>query len=265
MIGLLSSVNNPLLGKYIEAIEKVANAAKVCLILDPKPMSARDISIIHYRTRGFFRNDFDRVTRMQMEECWLQTLDVAHIYADIMKSELALSCDFLINIGTPRKLKAEFLDLFDGGVINIHPGFLPNYRGSSAVEWSLLERSGIVNTIHYMDPEYDSGPIIAHCPVHISTSDDYFDIRIKVHLQSISLVSQLVSQLTSGLVKGYTSFKQSHIHSDPRSPVTSEQLSEVIKRCANGFVNIGLQLPEGLIYHDYFKCNSMGDELPNAN
>jgi len=46
------------------------------------------------------------------------------------------------------------------GVINIHLGFLPEIRGMSSPEWSLLQGVPVGITIHYMDSGIDTGRIL---------------------------------------------------------------------------------------------------------
>ena len=43
----------------------------------------------------------------------------------------------LFNVGTPRKISEDLIKFVDHGILNVHPGVLPKYRGCSAVEWSL--------------------------------------------------------------------------------------------------------------------------------
>ena len=74
----------------------------------------------------------------------------------------------MISIGTPRKISKELIDAIPQGIINIHPGYLPHFRGCSAVEWSLLEGFPITNTLHYMSEDYDSGDIIGIYRVNIN-------------------------------------------------------------------------------------------------
>lgn len=198
-------------------------------------MSSRDIEIVHRRTQSFFvRKKVNKEHSDKLFGYRLNEFNVAHTYDEMSKFVASRSCSVLINIGTPRKLSSQFIDLFDDGVINIHPGYLPLYRGSSAVEWALLEKNPVVNTVHYMNSEYDSGPIIGHFPVPILSSDNYFDVRIKTHLHSISLATQIVGHHIDGLIKRYPSFVQSQLDLVPRPPVTNEQLSELINSYGKG-------------------------------
>ena len=235
MIGLLSSHNNPFLPFYANALNRYIDSPSLCLLLDPKSFTSRDIGIIHRRTQSFFldrgsmRDSNDDLLRISSN-----TFTVEHTYEDMCDLVPSIGCTVVLNIGTPRKLSPNFLGLFKDGIINIHPGYLPLYRGSSAVEWALIERKQVVNTIHYMDSEYDSGPIIGHFPVPISRTDNYFNVRIKVHLHSMMLASEVVRHHIDGLISRYPSFDQSNLDFTPRMPFAEEQISQLIDYYRNG-------------------------------
>jgi folate-dependent phosphoribosylglycinamide formyltransferase PurN len=46
------------------------------------------------------------------------------------------------------------------GVLNVHLGLLPQVRGMSSPEWSLLKNIPVGITIHYVDAGIDTGPIL---------------------------------------------------------------------------------------------------------
>lgn len=72
----------------------------------------------------------------------------------------------------PSTLPKEFLDLFEHGVINLHCGDLPRYRGNACPNWAILNGEASVGiTIHKMDEGLDSGPIILkrHIELHNTT------------------------------------------------------------------------------------------------
>ena len=66
------------------------------------------------------------------------------------------------------------------GVVNIHPGLLPKYRGCSCTEWAILNDEKIGNTAHYMDSEYDSRPIIIKESYDFKKEDNYENVRTKI-------------------------------------------------------------------------------------
>ncbi len=66
-------------------------------------------------------------------------------------------------------LKSEALSLPRIGCINVHPGYLPNYRGVASSFWAMLENNKFGGaTVHYMESKLDKGDIIKREKVPIS-------------------------------------------------------------------------------------------------
>jgi methionyl-tRNA formyltransferase len=76
---------------------------------------------------------------------------------DLLKN---LAPDIVLNLGTPNILKTETLALPSIGVLNCHPGSLPEYRGCTCVEWAIYNDDPVAATCHFMTEKIDEGPII---------------------------------------------------------------------------------------------------------
>ena len=83
-------------------------------------------------------------------------------------------------------LSPNFVWRYPNRIINIHPSLLPKHGGKGmygdnvhkAVKNSGDDKSGI--TIHFVDEEYDKGPIIFQKEIKIDVSDDWEMIKTKV-------------------------------------------------------------------------------------
>ena len=64
--------------------------------------------------------------------------------------------------------RENILERFSVGMINVHLGVLPNYKGMGIVEAALLEGKieEVGLTSHFMDTKIDTGPIIRTQPIH---------------------------------------------------------------------------------------------------
>lgn len=64
-------------------------------------------------------------------------------------------------------LSGRFLNLFPHGVINVHHGHLPGYKGMDVVHAPILEgRYGTVGmTAHFMTAALDDGPVLERCSI----------------------------------------------------------------------------------------------------
>lgn len=103
--------------------------------------------------------------------------------------------DVLVNAGTPRILKKPLFDALSFGVINCHPGLLPEFRGCTCVEWAIFLDEPIGNTVHLMSEEIDTGPILFREPLKFRKTDRYTDIRTKVYLANCALVARTLRML----------------------------------------------------------------------
>lgn len=90
------------------------------------------------------------------------------VHAEIIKS----GADLVVLAGFMRILTPEFVHLWPGRMINIHPSLLPDYKGLDTHARALADRKSEAGcTVHYVVPEMDSGPIIVQKRVPILPGD----------------------------------------------------------------------------------------------
>jgi methionyl-tRNA formyltransferase len=69
--------------------------------------------------------------------------------------------DLIVTACFPWRLPAAILDLPRYGCLNVHPSLLPRWRGPEPLLWTFLADDPITGTtIHLMDKEFDTGPIL---------------------------------------------------------------------------------------------------------
>ena len=94
--------------------------------------------------------------------------------------------DFIILAGYLQKVPAEIVKKYYKKIINIHPALLPDFGGKGmygmkvhkAVIKSGAKFSGI--TIHYVDENYDTGPIIFQKKIKIKNSESPETLASKI-------------------------------------------------------------------------------------
>ena len=178
--GILSTIDNPLL-PYIVRSFLAVGVRRFCIIADAKGFGSRNFALWQDRTGGAYCKDDARSAAL------VESLGVS----------------LLVNGGTPRKLSPALISIPPQGVLNVHPGVLPKYRGSSCVEWALLNGDPVGNTAHFMSEQYDEGPIICSESYRFPRSANYRDIRLKVYREGIRLMGEVVSSvLERGLSPG---------------------------------------------------------------
>lgn len=90
--------------------------------------------------------------------------------ADPKRTVAALQVDGAVSVFLGHLLSGEILDLFERGVVNLHPALLPFNRGGFTNVWPLLDGSPAGVTLHLLDTGIDTGPILAQVevPTHIT-------------------------------------------------------------------------------------------------
>jgi methionyl-tRNA formyltransferase len=69
--------------------------------------------------------------------------------------------DFLVSYGYRHKIPADVLALFPHRAVNLHPSYLPYNRGRYPNAWGWYDGTPQGVTIHELDAEWDTGPILA--------------------------------------------------------------------------------------------------------
>lgn len=107
--------------------------------------------------------------------------------------------ELVILSGYMRLLSPQFVERWEGKIVNIHPSLLPDFPGAHAhrdVIASGVKKSGC--TVHYVDAGMDTGQIIAQCEVEVLPEDteETLASRIK-HFEHI-LYPMVLDAIASG-------------------------------------------------------------------
>lgn len=209
--GFLSTLESLILPYMVNyAInEKIKN---ISIFLDAKGISDKNKFIWMKRTGGLFgdfkspNNSLFKIKNYSIPFYFVDN----HNSIDAIKLYKKLKIDCLFNAGTPRKISNEVLNLdaIPQGVVNIHPGILPQYRGCSSVEWAILNDDPIGNCVHFMDKNYDTGPIICDEKYNFVNEKNYIDIRNKVYLSGCKLAAKALKKIQIGEINIHNAQKQ---------------------------------------------------------
>ena len=83
---------------------------------------------------------------------------------------------FLCSFGA--LLKQPVISKFKKGILNLHPGKLPNYRGAIPIEATILNNdSHLEICIIKLVRKLDAGPLVFKEKIKITSDDDYFQLR----------------------------------------------------------------------------------------
>jgi phosphoribosylglycinamide formyltransferase 1 len=126
---------------------------------------------------------------------------------DSLLSLLAVhSIDLVVLAGYLRHLPSRVTENYHARIINIHPGLLPEFGGAgmygskihTAVIASGTKTSGV--SVHFVDDEFDHGPLIAQWRVPVLDGDDAESLGarlLKVEHLVYPRVIELVAELNA--------------------------------------------------------------------
>lgn len=106
--------------------------------------------------------------------------------------------DVVVLAGFMRILTAEFVQPFQGRLLNIHPSLLPKYKGLHTHERALANgdtEHGV--SVHFVTEELDGGPVILQAKIPIFDGDTIDDLQQRVHEQEYRMYPLVVNWLCS--------------------------------------------------------------------
>jgi phosphoribosylglycinamide formyltransferase-1 len=112
--------------------------------------------------------------------------------------------DFIVLAGFMNKISAPLLRAFPGGIINIHPALLPRHGGKGMYGMHVHEaviaagekESGI--TIHYINENYDEGPLIFQTACPVLPADTPEDVAAQVHALEYAHYPRIIEETATG-------------------------------------------------------------------
>ena len=97
-------------------------------------------------------------------------------------------------------LPQQILDLFPGGVLNLHPSYLPHNRGAYPNVWSIVEGSPSGVTLHYVDAGVDTGDIVAQQTVPVEAVDTGESLYRRLEQACVDLFTEYWPRVLAGTV-----------------------------------------------------------------
>ena len=89
--------------------------------------------------------------------------------------------DLIIQGGVGFIFLREMINSTKFGVLNVHPGKLPEYRGCSAPEWAIYHGDEVYVTAHMIDEGIDTGPILIEKLYDYSKFNSYTNFRANLY------------------------------------------------------------------------------------
>lgn len=121
--------------------------------------------------------------------------------AAMVQALRAANADWVLLAGYMRKLGPAVLTAYAGRILNTHPALLPKYGGPGfygrRVHQAVLDAGERETgaTVHLVEEEYDSGPILAQVRVPVRASDDVSTLEERVKAAERKLIIATLVEL----------------------------------------------------------------------
>jgi len=127
--------------------------------------------------------------------------------AAIRDAFFSVEIDLVFLAGYMKRLGPLVLAAFKGRILNTHPALLPRFGGQGMygdhVFKAVLE-SGDTETgvsIHLVDLEYDTGPLVRQCTVPVLPGDAIDDLKDRVRAREKELVVETFAAIAEGRIR----------------------------------------------------------------
>lgn len=107
--------------------------------------------------------------------------------------------DLIIQVGWSQIIKDEILNIPKLGCVGFHSSLLPKYSGGSPVNWGIINGEtewGI--TFFYLEPDVDSGDIIAQKKFEITLEDTCKTVYDKATQGAMEILREYLSKIEAG-------------------------------------------------------------------
>lgn len=115
---------------------------------------------------------------------------------------LPLRADVGVVAAYGKIIPKEIIDIFEYGILNIHPSLLPKYRGPTPIQSAILngeKETGI--TIIKIDEEVDHGPTLANYKIQISNDKKFKELQDELAKLGADLLIKILPDYLTGKIK----------------------------------------------------------------
>ncbi|WP_042248329.1 phosphoribosylglycinamide formyltransferase [Paracoccus sp. PAMC 22219] len=117
----------------------------------------------------------------------------------LLEPLLAAEPDIICLAGFMRILTPDFVQRFQGRMLNIHPSLLPKYPGLDTHARAIAAGDAQAGcTVHLVTPELDAGPPLGQARVPVLPGDDAATLAARVLVQEHRLYPAVLRRFASG-------------------------------------------------------------------
>ena len=193
-----------------------------------------------------FERSFQRVpplsTSVVCKALNFKYFEVHHDDLDTIKS-ITENCSLNFGIiAGARIIKPNIINLFSGGVINIHPGKIPETSGLDSFYYSIIKGVALGATAHFIDSRVDAGRFLDFVETKIGINDSIEIVQINNTQSELIALRRVLQKLGEGKMDSTLI-----IRPEKNAPMSNEQRQFAVSKYTDWRVRIFLeQLKEDL-------------------
>ena len=180
----------------------VWNAAKLRKLMKPKVVWSKGWRWLRDRRR--YRDNAEARFFFGDAPPTLARADLVREFPSINDPALAelaerLQPDFIAVFGTSL-IRGPLLEKGRLGMVNLHGGLSPEYRGADCTFWALYneEPEQVGCTLHYIDAGIDTGGLIAHICPEVRSGDDELTLFWRAVRDSADVYAEFLQRAAAG-------------------------------------------------------------------
>ena len=148
---------------------------------DWKPSTKKKYSMKLYETKKL-------CLKKKIKYFELKHKNVSKIKTIVKKYKVSLGV-----IAGARILDKKVIKLFKYGIINLHPGKIPETSGLDSFFWTIKKNIYPSVTAHFIDQYTDKGKIIINKRVKLLLSDDFHSLSRRIYKSQIHILKKICS------------------------------------------------------------------------
>ena len=114
----------------------------------------------------------------------------------------ALAPDLVLSVFFREMLPARVLDAARIAALNLHPSYLPAYRGRAPINWVLVNGEASTGvTLHHMTRRADAGDIVAQRRVPIRARETALSLYRAIEQAGIALLEEALPRVADGTAR----------------------------------------------------------------
>lgn len=122
-------------------------------------------------------------------------------------------------ISGARILKRPVIDRFSVGIINFHPGLIPEARGLDALLWSIHYDQKLGVTSHLIDERVDAGCILLRREIAVKPGDTVYDLSERLYDTQLLMLDDSIK---SAATKNWSNIDYSSTNYNRKMPARLE-------------------------------------------